>query len=133
LSIILTLAGLAAILAYAFSGDDPDDEAIRKSYAYNFIMYELVRMRSETASYINPGDAMRVIKSPSAVTGTLERIVRVIAQIMPWNITEEYKRDTGIWEKGDNKAWAYFLKLMGYSGNNIAPEEAVKGFESLLR
>lgn len=133
LSIILSLLGLASLLVMAFDGDDEDDEAIRKSYAYNFVMYQLVRMRSETASYFNPGDAMRVIKSPSAVTGTLERILRLGRQIMPWNITEKYERDTGIWEKGDNKAWAYFLKLMGFSGNNIAPAEAVKGFESLLR
>jgi hypothetical protein len=133
LTIIVTLLGLIALLANAFSGDNPDDEAIRKSYAYNFLMYELVRMRSETASYFSPGDAMRVIKSPSAVTGTLERTLRLASQVMPWNITETYKRDTGIWEKGDNKAWAYFLKLMGYSGNNIEPGEAVKGFESLLR
>jgi hypothetical protein len=133
LSIILGLAGLAAMLAYAFSGDDDDDEAVRKSYVYNFLMYELVRMRSETASYISPTDAMRVIKSPSAITGTLERTARFANQILPWNITETYKRDTGIWEKGDNKAWAYFLKLMGFSGNNIDPGEAVKGFESLIR
>ena len=133
LSIILGLSGLAAILAYAFSGDDDDDEAVRKSYIYNFVMYELVRMRSETASYISPTDAMRVIKSPSAITGTLERTARFANQILPWNITETYKRDTGIWEKGDNKAWAYFLKLMGFSGNNIDPGEAVKGFESLIR
>jgi hypothetical protein len=133
LGIILGLAGLASILAYAFSGDDDDDEAVRKSYAYNFVMYELVRMRSETASYLNPTDAMRVIKSPSAITGTLERTARFAGQILPWNITETYKRDTGVWEKGDNKAWAYFLKLMGFSGNNIDPGEAVKGFESLIR
>jgi hypothetical protein len=90
-------------------------------------------MRSETASYISPTDAMRVIKSPSAITGTLERTARFANQVLPWNITETYKRDTGIWEKGDNKAWAYFLKLMGFSGNNIDPSEAVKGFESLIR
>jgi len=133
LTLILTLAGLAGILAYAFGGDDDEDEAVRKTYAYNFVMYELVRMRSETASYIWIGDTMRIIKSPSAVTGTLERIARLAAQLAPWNITETYKRDTGVWEKGDNKAWAYFLKLMGYSGNNIDPGEAVKGFESLIR
>ena len=90
-------------------------------------------MRSETASYIWIPDAMRVVKSPSAITGTFERVIKLGDQIMPWNITETYKRDTGIWDKGDNKAWAYFLKLMGYSGNNIEPGEAVKGFENLIR
>jgi len=133
LTLILTLAGLAGILAYAFGGDDDDDEAIRKSYVYNFTMYELIRMRSETASYIWPGDTMRIIKSPLVVTSTIERALRLGNQLLPWNINEPYKRDTGVWEKGDNKAWAYFLKLMGFSGNNIDPAEAVKGFENLLR
>ena len=133
LTIILTLAGLSAILAFAFGGDDDDDEAVRKSYAYNFAMYELIRMRSETASYIWLGDTMRIIKSPLVITGTIEKTLRLANQLLPTNITETYKRDTGIWEKGDNKAWAYFLKLMGFSGNNIDPGEAVKGFENLTR
>jgi hypothetical protein len=133
LSIILSLAGLASLLALIFGGDNPEDEEIKNSYMYNFTMYELVRMRSETASYISPIDAMRIIKSPTAVTTTIEKVIRVANQILPGNITETYKRDQGIWEKGDNKAWAYFLKLMGYSGNNIAPEEAIKGFKNLIR
>jgi hypothetical protein len=49
----------------------------------------------------------------------------------PWRITEEYERDEGVWKKGDNKAWAKFLKLMGYSGYNTNPDEAVKAFESI--
>jgi hypothetical protein len=95
-------------------------------------MYELVRMRSETSSYISPKDAYRVVKSPSAMTSTLERSIKFGNQILPWNITEQYKRKTGVWDKGDNKAWAYFLKLAGFSGYNITPAEAVKSFESTL-
>ena len=49
------------------------------------------------------------------------------------SVTEEYEKKSGIWEKGDNKAWAYFLKLMGYSGYNLHPDEAIKSFESTLR
>jgi hypothetical protein len=113
-------------------GDEPDEEAVKKSYAYNFLMYELVRMRSETASYISPTDAYRVVKSPSAMTSTLERAIKFGNQILPWNITEDYQRRSGIWEKGDNKAWAYFLKLAGFSGYNITPEQAVKSFEGTL-
>ena len=50
---------------------------------------------------------------------------------MPWNITEGYKRKQGIWEKGDNKAWAYFVRLIGLPGYNINPREAVKIYESM--
>ena len=67
------------------------------------------------------------------MTGTLDRFIKFGNQILPWNVTEEYEKKSGIWEKGDNKAWAYFLKLMGYSGYNLHPNEAIKSFESTLR
>ena len=130
ITIILSIT--AMIMMLTALGDEPDEEAVKKSYAYNFLMYELVRMRSETASYISPTDAYRVVKSPSAMTSTLERAIKFGNQILPWNITEDYQRRSGIWEKGDNKAWAYFLKLAGFSGYNITPEQAVKSFEGTL-
>ena len=121
-----------SLLAFLLIAAADDDEELKKSYAYNFILYETIRMRSETAQYVNPPDAIRIVKSPSAITGTIDRTVRLITQIMPWNITETYERKTGIWNEGDNKAWAYFLRLMGYSGNNITPSEAVKAFKFSL-
>ena len=128
LTIILSLVTVAALLMSA--GDD--DEDLKKSFAYNFTLYEVLRMRSETAAYISPTDAYRVVKSPSAMTSTLERVIKFTDQILPWNITEEYKRKQGVWNEGDNKAWAYFLKLMGYSGYNITPEAAVESFQGTL-
>ena len=127
-SIIFSLMGLIAILAMA-AGDDED---IKDNYAYNFMMYEAIRMRSETFQYLNPIDVYRTVRSPSAALTTVEKMVRFVGQIMPWNITEEYERKTGKFEKGDNKAWAYFLKLIGLPGYNFHPREAVKVYESLI-
>ena len=109
---------------------DEDDE-LKETYAYNFLKYEMIRMRSETRQYINPIDVYRTIKSPSAALSTVQRFIKFTNQIMPLNITETYERRTGIWNKGDNKAWAYFLKLIGLSGYNIKPQEAVKLYENL--
>lgn len=128
LTIILTLSALVYVLLAA----GEDDEELKDNFAYNFILYEAMRMRSETSAYLNPKDAYRVVKSPSAMTSTLERAIKFTDQILPWNITEEYKRKQGVWEEGDNKAWAYFLKLMGYSGYNITPEAAVESFRGSL-
>ena len=75
-------------------------------------------------------DIYRLVKSPSAATSTVDRSIKLLNQIMPWNITEEYERKEGPWQKGDNKAYAAFLKVMGYTGNNFYPSEAVKSFES---
>ena len=129
-TIILTATALIAILMAA--GDD--DEDLKKNYAYNFTLYELIRMRSETASYISPKDAYRVVKSPSAMTGTLERAIKFTDQFFfTWDPKElEFQKKSGIWNEGDNKSWAYFLKLMGYSGYNIKPEEAVESFQGTL-
>ena len=69
---------------------ESDDEELKESYVYNFILYEAVRMRSETAQYISPGDAWRTVKSPSAALSTASRAVRFSNQILPWNITEGY-------------------------------------------
>jgi hypothetical protein len=98
------------------------------------MLYEAIRMRSETASYINPYDAYRVVRSPSAVTGTIERFIKFFDQfVLTWDPDKlKFKKKTGVWNKGDNKSWAYFLKLMGYSGYNVTPEEAVKSFEGTL-
>jgi hypothetical protein len=132
ISIIVAFAVLASML----KGDDDEEEEKDKSYKYNFLLYQAIRMRSETASYLpfpglGLGDLLRVLKSPTAMTSTLERALSLSRQLAPWNITEEYERDTGIWKKGDNKAYAKFLRLMGYSGYNLTPDQAVKSFESL--
>jgi hypothetical protein len=64
------------------------------------------------------------------MNSTLERAISLSRQMSPWRITETYEWDEGVWKKGDNKAYAKFLKLMGYSGYNTSPDEAVKAFES---
>lgn len=132
LSIIAAFVSIILVLT-AIGGDDDDEEALKKTYAYNFLLYQAIRMRSETAGYLNPKDAYRALRSPSAMTGTLDRFIKFGNQVLPWNVTEDYEKRSGVWNKGDNKAWAYFLKLMGYSGYNLKPEEAVKSFEGTLR
>jgi hypothetical protein len=132
ITILMSLVGLLTVLAFMVGSGDDEDEELKANKIYNFVLYEAIRMRSETAQYINPGDVIRVMRSPSAIASTVERAMKFTNQIMPWNITEEYKRESGIWEKGDSKAWAYFLKLMGFSGNNLDPAQAVKAFQSTI-
>ena len=131
LTIIVALAALIIALE-SMVDDDDDDKEKKLPYVYNFMMYEALRMRSETAAYFSPSDAYRVFRSPSAVMGTIDRTTKFIEQfIFTWDPEKlNYKRDTGVWNKGDNKSWAYFLKLMGFSGYNLTPEEASKSFKS---
>jgi hypothetical protein len=131
IGLILGLATLGFILTQVLVNPDDDErDPLQDNYYYNFLLYETIRMRSETASYLNPIDAIRIFRSPTAMTSTVDRLIKFINQAAPWNITEEYKRESGVWAKGDNKAWAAFLKLMGFSGYNMSPDQAVKAFES---
>ena len=130
MAIIMTIFGMIAVMAMIGGGDDGENK-FKNNYAYNFLLYEMIRMRSETFQYINPIDVYRTVKSPSAALSTTSRLIKFINQILPWNITESYKRKSGVWDKGDNKAWAYFIKLIGLPGYNIKPREAVKIYESL--
>ena len=131
LSMIMALATIIMILE-AMAGGDDDEEKREMPYAYYFMLYQAIRMRSETASYLSPADAWRVVRSPSAMMGVIDRFTKFADQLLfTWDPEKlSYKRDTGVWEKGDNKSWAYFLKVMGYSGYNFTPEEAVKSFKS---
>jgi hypothetical protein len=127
ISIILSL--MTVIILLSLMTDD--DEEMKDNYAYNFILYEAIRMKTETSQYISFKDAWRTVKSPSAALSTLSRLIKFTGQIMPWNITEPYARKQGIWDKGDNKAWAYFIRLIGLPGYNIKPREAVKVYQSI--
>ncbi len=137
--IIRTLTEMSFILAlsaivYGLKALGDDDETWKKNWAYNFTLYEATRLRSETASYISPLDAYRVVKSPSAMTTTLERGIKFTDQLLfTWDPKKlKYRKRTGMWNKGDNKSWANFLKLIGISGYTANPEQALKAFESSL-
>lgn len=127
---IVSLTALVMVL----KGMGDDDKELKKNYLYNFILYQAVRQRSETSAYISPIDAYRVVKSPSAMTTTLDRTIKFTDQLLftwdPKKLT--YTKKTGVFDKGTNKSWAYFLKLIGLSDYNKNPEEAVKAFEGTL-
>lgn len=133
LTIIASLMAIIMALT-AIGGDDDDEKEIKKNWMYNFMLYEAIRMRSETIQFL-PGvglrDWYRTVKSPSAMTGTLDRFIRFSDQFFfTWDPEKlEYQKKQGVWDKGDNKSWAYFLKLIGYSGYTLTPEEAIKAFE----
>jgi hypothetical protein len=134
-TLILTLTAL--VMALRAMVDDDDDE-LKKNWGYNFMLYQAIRMRSETSQYLpilGIRDAYRTVKSPSAATSSIDRAIKFTDQflVQSWDPEKAvYQRRTGVWEKGDNKSWAYFLKLMGITGYTMSPEEAIKAFEGSL-
>lgn len=121
-------------LVMVLKGSGDDDKDLKKNWFYNFVLYQAVRQRSETSAYLNPRDAYKAVKSPSALTTTMDRTIDLASQLLfTWDPEKlNYKKKTGVFDKGTNKSWAYTMKLFGLSGYNINPAEAVKSFEGTL-
>ena len=95
----------------------------------NLFVYQLTRMKSETAAYVSIKDAYRQVRSPSAMLTSVDRVIKFLGQLT--SPFEVYERKSGVVEKGDNKAWVYFKRMMGFSGYNFNPEEATKLYKSI--
>lgn len=122
ITIALTLAALAAVLRAA---DDDDEE---KSWAYNALLYEIVRAKSEAMALIpvlGTRDMLRTLSTPSIATTTIQRFSDLVGQII-YDPTGVYERGYGFAEKGDNKAWIKFLRLIGLTRYNLNPDVATK-------
>lgn len=126
-SIGLGMMALSAVLKMAIDSDDEDDDTV-----LNYLLYNTIRMQSETWSFWNPQEFMRILRSPTILTTYLERVTRFTTQLM-FDPTGEYERASGVYEKGDSKLYARFIKmLLGQTSYSLNPEIAVKNFENLI-
>lgn len=123
--------GMIVILLSSLKGEggDDDDDKARK-----YALYFALRLNNEIGFFLTPGDPRyafipnpldmyKSFRSPSAGYTLLEKTVRLAMQLS--SPLEEYKRDTGAWKKGDNKALADLLKLAGFNGNTMHPQQAI--------
>lgn len=90
----------------ALSGDDEDE----RNWLANMSLYQLHRFNTEAFQFLNPIDTLKILKSPAASVTTIEALFstawRVSADSMLWATGQEparYKRDSGIYKKGDLK------------------------------
>lgn len=130
--IVITFAMVAGLTMLA-AGTDDDDFA---GFLIHSSLYFAKRLNSEVFAYINPIDFMRITRSPSAATSTLETTFDLFyyLSVDPMqnllsgeeDVFSRYKRETGKFEKGDLKLNAAFQKLFGLHGRTYNPEEAVK-------
>jgi hypothetical protein len=126
MAFIVGLAATTSVLAAAAEGTGDDD---LEGYLLHYALYQVTRVRSETFAYLNPKDMLRTMRSPSATTTSIERLVKVLYYIGIDPLDGEldrYKNTTGGHAKGDLKLQVAFKKLFGITGYNLNPEEAVK-------
>jgi len=129
--LIVAASGAFIILLNGLMEAGDDDEKAKLKH----LLYLSMRINSELGIYGTFGDPQnlfapsvkevyKTIKNPIPVFSVLDRLSSLLTQMT--DPTAVYKRDSGIWEKGDSKLWAKFLKFWGYNGINSDPENAIK-------
>ena len=113
------------VITKALAGIDTDDD----DEELYFIMYQIRRLQADIGFYIRPGEAYRILKSPSATLNMYSKVVRVANQAL--NPLEEYQRKSGMNEKGDNKLWSRVRDLLPLINNiekSLTPSESYSWF-----
>lgn len=113
------------------NADDDDEKVVIAN-----LLYYTMRLNSELSFYgglgdprkgviVPPvGDMFRMLSQPSFVMPYVFKVKNLIGQF--GNPTEEYKRDTGIWEKGDSKLYARIYSLIPLLPAGTSAEDMIK-------
>lgn len=130
-SAILLTSVMGAILASMLEGAGDDDDKKQLQY----MLYFTQRLNAEmsffgglgnvdTLGLPNVGDTLRMFKQPTFLSSYVMNSAKLMYQLT--SPFEKYERDYGMFEKGDSKLYAKFLKLFGVSGTQMHPEDLLK-------
>ena len=127
-----TLAILWALVTVLSQMVEDDDDEIPTSAYY--LLYLMTTLKGEINAFApTPGaisDLLRILRSPTAMTNSILRAEKLIAQLT--DPFAEYKRDSGVWKKGESKLKVRALQSLGYSGGvQFDPETAWRNFTKL--
>lgn len=130
-SAILLTSILAAILIGMVEAADDDEEKKRLQYALYFTQRLNTEMsffgglgNVDTLGLPNVGDTLRMFKQPTFLSSYVMNTAKLFYQLT--NPFEQYERRSGMFEEGDYKITARFLKLFGISGAQMHPEDLLK-------
>lgn len=129
--LIVMSTGLIVTLIAGLMESADDDEKLW----YRRVLFPALKLNKELGAFGTFGDPQSNFvpnfnelyynfKSPSAIIGTGDRFFKLVNQ--GFHPTETYQRDTGIFNKGDSKLLASFMKFWGITGVNYDPEESIK-------
>lgn len=103
----LTFVAVAALTSL-LAGDDDDEE--KRSWIANMTLYQLMRLRNEMASYINPIEGLTILRTPSATISMFENVGNLAVESVSAGYgfafegeIPRYERDSGLYKKGDAK------------------------------
>jgi hypothetical protein len=77
-----------ALRGLAEGGDEEDENMVY------FLAYQTNRLYSELSFYYNPAEFGRILSSPAASVSVFERVIKLVSQILTFNVMEEYETGT---------------------------------------
>lgn len=99
------MLGHAGKLMEDYDKDDPYDRAVLGAYA--MLNYQVNRLHTEIFAYLNPAEAIKLMKTPMASTSILVNLTDLLTQLA--DPFEEYESG---WRKGQNKLSVRVEKLV---------------------
>ena len=85
-------------------------------------------------------DMMRMLNTPSIAFGLMSRWYKIVGDVMDypevWMGFEDpsaltFQEKSGVWDEGDSKLWAHFIRAFGYTGYELHPDVAIKNFDQM--
>ena len=101
---LLEIVVIASILLFVRLMDDDEEEL---SFADNFLMYQLLRLKAELMFYVSIPDAMAILRSPAASLSVVENVGTLARQAL--NPMEVY--ESGPW-KGQLKMYKHMVNMV---------------------
>lgn len=134
---LMTSFTIMSLIAMLSALDDDDEE---RSWIENMTLFTLRRLQSELTMYVNVGEGLKILRSPAASMSTVETIMKLFTGVFDLGrglIFEgeapSYKRDTGLYDKGDWKILKPIEELTPFLKEiraAQAPENRLKFLES---
>lgn len=140
---LLLIATMYSTYAIALGYDDDDPERFQKlkekSYFQQGLTYATVKATSEISTFTPPWGFNESKKIVTNLTSNVMPLVGDAYEILRKDIQYDldpttpilvrYKQKSGIHNKGDIKATAHLLKLLGRSDSKVSPVEALRVHE----
>lgn len=136
-SALLGTVLIASILGSMFDDEEPEDVP----WAASFLLYQNRRLQTELLQFVSPGEAIRILDSPTATANLFTKWLKLVDDIQKGvgysvGLVDEdkvfYQRRTKLWEKGDPKIYNSLNRILPIvDGINTSrtPEEKIKFLE----
>ncbi|MGL5075685.1 MAG: hypothetical protein ACRDBG_07560, partial [Waterburya sp.] len=131
---IAIFSAVGLMIEHMLDYDDEDKNRFRKlekdTVLNQNLVYILSKFRSEGLAFTAHGAVFSYDKFQKKLLNELIPYHKSMVRALKLGIFDEYEKDTGIHEKGDNKLAAEFFKVFGNFEYKFEPVQRLKDFEA---